>query len=462
MDLLSILGLTPDSMQNQIMMQRAGQQQQAPSPVNLTQNGGDNTDWLSQLQAAGADKSPSAASAYQPTSGSEMEADAHSSIDDLMAQLAAQRNQYRQQDSNQQWMSFFSKLASSKNPRLLGGLGEGAEALTETKAKQNANNQLLDQSALQDQIKYRQWQQDQARQQQLADQTGEYQRGELANRNAALDQGKYTMTPDGLGGFIKINNKTGETESIGSPGGAVPTSAVDEKGNPLVGDAYLKTLDPRIAKTAKMVADGDMPWPSGFALKYPYWQNVIAAAQTYDPTTNGNRFPAVKAFNTGKQGDLMRSLDVSTQHLDVLGDLSTALANGDTKLINKAKNSWREQFGEEAPSDFNTAKEIVANEVVKSIVGGQNAVADRAKAQATFDAAKSPEQLAGSVKTVKSLMKGQIDGLKQQYENSTGRKDFYNRLTPKTRNQFGNKDSAATDVPSADAPAPDYSHLWGQ
>lgn len=205
-DLLNILGLTPESMQNQIMMQQVAQRQQQPAPVNLTQAGSDNTDWLSQLQAARSQK-PSQAmpmASYQPTSGSEMEADAHSSIDDLMSQLAAQRTQYRAQDQAQQWMSFFSKLASSKSNTLLGGLGEGADALTTTAAKQNANNQLLDQAALQDQVKYREWQQDQKRQQQVADQTGKYQEGELGLKRQELELGKYLPVKDAFGNVSAI------------------------------------------------------------------------------------------------------------------------------------------------------------------------------------------------------------------------------------------------------------------
>ncbi len=434
--LLDLIRPTPESIQQQIMQSRMNQD--VAQPVQLTQDGVD-TDYLTQLQNS-PDYSPSprpraslpipAAPSYAPTNGSEMEAESRDSIDSLMAKLASQRDQSREQDRNQQWMSFFSKLASSKANTLLGGLGEGAQALTDTTAKQAANNQMLDQSALQEQIKYQEWKREQARQEAAQRATQAYQQGQLGLDRAKLEQGKFQMSPYGQ----VLNTRTGEIIDNGFTGAGA--SAVDDKGNPLTGDAYLKTLDPRVATLAKQYANGDVAWPSGFALKNPMVLQATIAAQQYDPSANGNRFSAVKAFNTGKQGDLVRSLDVSTQHLDVLDTLGKALKTGDTKLLNTAKNAWKEQFGEEAPTDFNTAKTIVANEVVKSIVGGQNAEADRAKAQAAFDAAKSPEQLSGALKTVKSLMKGQINGVKQQYENSTGRKDFYTRLTPPTRQLF--------------------------
>lgn len=439
-DLLGALygNYNPDVMSAQMMQQRIMQQQQP-----ATDNG--NADYLTQLQDSDQYAQPvqrvraslpiPSTPAFEPTSGSKMEAEAHNSIDDLMTRLAAQREAYRQQDRNQQWMSFFGKLASSKSNTLLGGLGEAANTLAETTAKQQANNQLLDQAELEDRIRYQEWQREQARQEQAMNQTGAYQQGELELRKAALEQGHYTVMPDGLGGFIKINNKGGETESVGNPMTGVSGAPVDDKGNPLTGDDYLKTLDPRIARTAKMVANGDMAWPGGFALKWPYWQNVIAAAQTYDPTANGNRFPAVKQFNTGKQGDQVRAFDVGISHLNTLSTLADGLDNHDTKLINKAANAWKEQTGKEAPTDFNAAKEVVGNEIVKAIVGAGGGVGDREKAQQALSAANSPAQLKGVIGTYKTLMSGQLGGLKQQYENSTGRKDFYDRLSPSSRTE---------------------------
>lgn len=476
-DLLDLIRPTPESIQQMIMQQRLQQQQSAP--VDLTQDNGENADYLTQLQNSSLysppqrvratlpaqsvpASMPASDSAYEPTSGSKMEADSRNSIDDLMAQLAGQRDQYHQQDRNQQWMSFFSKLASSKAPTLLGGLGEGATALSDVAAKQSANNQLLDQSALQDQVKYREWEKQQELEQQKADQTAKYQQGELANKSAALEQGKYTITPDGLGGFIKINNKTGDTEAVNSPATPTMTTGVDDKGNPLAGDDYLKSLDPRIARTAKMVANGDMPWPSGFALKSPYWQNVIAAAQTYDPTANGNRFPAVAKFNTGKQGDQVRSFDVGLTHLDTLENLTDALGNGDIKAINSAANTWETQTGQPAPANFNAAKEVVGNEIVKAIVGAGGGVGDREKAQKALDAAGSQKQLKGVIGTYKTLMKGQIQGLKQQYENATGRKDFMSRLSPNSQKYFNDDSASSSTSTAATNSTPDYSHLWGQ
>ncbi len=142
-------------------------QQQQAQPVNLI---GANDDYLSAIQNSGmpiapprprhanpimqmasADQAPQPD--YVPTSGSQMEADSRSSNDKLLERMQAMQEANHQNDRNMQWMSFFSKLASSKSPTLLGGLGEGAQSLTDTTGKQQESNKLLDRAQLEDQIK---------------------------------------------------------------------------------------------------------------------------------------------------------------------------------------------------------------------------------------------------------------------------------------------------------------------
>lgn len=149
------------------------------------------------------------------------------------------------------------------------------------------------------------------------------------------------------------------------------------------------------------------------------------------------RSAAVQAFATGKQGDIVRSFNVSTEHLGTLSKLADALDNGDMKGFNRVANAWATQFGGTAPNNFETAKQIVGNELIKAIVGAGGGVGDRDKAQAVLDAALTPQQLKEAITTIKSLISGQLVGLKKQYEDTTGRNDFDNRLTGPARDMLG-------------------------
>lgn len=189
-----------------------------------------------------------------------------------------------------------------------------------------------------------------------------------------------------------------------------------------------------IENTAQAIASGTLAPLSGFALARPMGQQimsrVVAINPAFDPTQFGTRQKAEKDFATGKPGQSVRSFNVALSHLDTLDQLSDALHNGNLQVVNKIGNVYAQQTGQVAPTNFESAKKIVADEIVKAIVGSGGGVADREAAAKTISAASSPAQLKGVIGTYKELMKGQLGGLKQQYEQTTGKKDFDRFLSP--------------------------------
>ena len=239
-------------------------------------------------------------------------------------------------------------------------------------------------------------------------------------------------------------------------------------------EAYLAKLakeDPGYAATIKGIADYQTP-PNMFSLRNNRREKAMADLYQYDPTYDARRFnstnQAIKLFSIGKQGDAIRSFSVAIEHLGTAEELGQALQNGDIQLLNRAKNAIKTQFGYDAPANFETAKQIVADEVAKAVIGGQNAEGDRKALQASLSGASSPAQLAGVIHTFKDLMAGQIVGYKRQYENSTGLHNFESAtaLTPRARDEVaridadrsshgsglpqGGMDHRATGVPPAE------------
>jgi len=142
---------------------------------------------------------------------------------------------------------------------------------------------------------------------------------------------------------------------------------------------------------------------------------------------------AVRSFTSGKQGNTVRSFNTSIAHLDTLNSLADALNNGNIQAVNRIGNFYNQQTGNPAPTNFNAAKKIVGDEVVKAIVGSGGGVHDREEAAKTIDAANSPAQLQNVIKTYQELMVGQLAGLEQQYKSSTNRNDFQNLLSDRSR-----------------------------
>jgi hypothetical protein len=161
---------------------------------------------------------------------------------------------------------------------------------------------------------------------------------------------------------------------------------------------------------------------------------------------------SVGAFSTGKQGDLIRSFNVGISHLNTLGGLVDALGNGDIQAFNKLGNAYAQQTGNPAPTNFDAAKAIVGDEIIKAIVGGGGALADRENAQNQINRANSPQQLLGVINTYKNLMAGQLGGLKKQYSDTTHRGNFDSRLSPEAKAEL-ERDQKQTPQPPRTVPA---------
>lgn len=214
------------------------------------------------------------------------------------------------------------------------------------------------------------------------------------------------------------------------------------------GSDFLTSLSPGMAAQIKAIGDYRQAPPANRATKegIALMTMVNQYNPSYDATQYGSKVKARNDFTTGKNGNTVRSLNVAVQHLDQLGQLSDAMANGDIQAVNKIANIFATQTGQPAPSNFNAAKQIVGDEIVKAIVGSGGGVSDREEAAHNISAASSPQQLAGVIKTYQGLLGGQLKGLKQQYEKSTGLNDFEDYLAPETRTRL-EKNSQADAAP---------------
>ncbi len=148
------------------------------------------------------------------------------------------------------------------------------------------------------------------------------------------------------------------------------------------------------------------------------------------------RLKATKDFTTGVQGRMVNSFNTAIDHLATLEQLGTALNNKDTQLINKIGNTIATWTGEPAPVSFDAAKRIVGQEITKAIVANGGGVKEREEAAASISSANSPAQLNGVIKTYKELLAGQLKSLGLQYEQTTKRKDFKDKLTPRAKQEL--------------------------
>ena len=240
------------------------------------------------------------------------------------------------------------------------------------------------------------------------------------------EDGNPKLDPNGLPLATYIDTDTGDQKVMPydpSRGGKIkPTDAPDPD---------------QVSTVAKAIANYQTAPLSGFVMKTPYGQAVMALALQINPDYKAGEYKArndaITRFDTGKQGDKVTSLNVAVQHLDVLQPLITALDNGDVNALNAAKQTFKKEIGSAAPTDFNAMAQFVGNEVVKASMGTAGALGDREEIGRSLSSARSPDQLNSLVNNYKQLMAGQLGGLQTQYESSTKAKDFLDKLKPRTR-----------------------------
>lgn len=267
--------------------------------------------------------------------------------------------------------------------------------------------------------------------------------------------------PNSPGGYrlVDINalRKPAPAPQPGAPDAAPAAPAAPAPAQPaanLTGEDYLKTLPPDIQAIVKKVANYEMD-PRTSSITGGRRERISAAVAQYDPTYDATLYPskaaAVKAFATGPQGNTIRSFDVAISHIDTVRDLVKELHNTNSQAWNTIANKFKEQFGYAAPTNFNAAKEILGDEIVKAVVGSNTqALGDRQAIKENFSNVKTPEQLAGVLNTYEHLMAGQVHGIKKQYEDTTRLKNFDSRLSDRTRAVLGQyKEKSATDAARA-------------
>lgn len=212
----------------------------------------------------------------------------------------------------------------------------------------------------------------------------------------------------------------------------------------ITGDKFLQTLDPSYARMVKAVGDGDVAFPTGSRMNADS-KKLVQDALQYKPDADALNIKNRGKFAFSQLDNTTRSFSVVHDHLDTFKNLVDALDNGNIQSLNAANQAFKQQFGSDAPTNFDAAKRIVGDEIVKTVVGASGALGDRETAQESLSRANSPAQLKGVIDTYQDLIRGQINGVKRQYENNVNRDDFDKKLSPGVVDELKGPKKIASD-----------------
>jgi hypothetical protein len=316
------------------------------------------------------------------------------------AMIASLRNQ-----------NILGQLGQITGDRVISPLGQSLSSNANAQAEQLGKNSLTEQQRL--------------TQQQFRDAQQKNYESERTNQQHALEETmRHNKAEESLKGY-ELGKDDGSSDDGGQPGGLNDFQEMVKA---------IKNYD-------KAPLNITTKNPRNLRIMAEVQRQADQEGQPFDDTFYKTKQQTMNAFGgQGKQGQTVRSADVLTHHLGVLDQAIDALNNTGPIPWNAAKNFVKKQLNlSTAPTDFEAVKGIVSDELVKFILGtGAGGVTDRETAQKTVDADIAKNGLKSVVAKYKQLGMGQIEGLKQEYEQNT-------RITkPEDLRYFSRKLSAPT------------------
>ena len=242
----------------------------------------------------------------------------------------------------------------------------------------------------------------------------------------------FNADPFGMFGLNKNAAPVAGAPQGNAQGAAQPAAAAAN------GDDYLKTLPAMIGTQVKALAEGKMSFPSGMALKTPYWQNMLSMVSQYDPnfdqTNYQNRAKTRADFSSGASSKNLTAINTAIGHMQTLSEAVNGLNNTSFTPWNATKNTVASWFGDPTINSFDMAKNAVGDELMR--VFRQSGASDHEASawKETIGKSQSPEQLQAAIKRAADLLESRISALSDTYNRGMGTNaDVLQALSPHSR-----------------------------
>ena len=202
------------------------------------------------------------------------------------------------------------------------------------------------------------------------------------------------------------------------------------------GDDYLKSLPSSDATIVKALAEGRKSFPTSFALKTPYWRNMLQQVANYDPSFDEVNYQARAKtrsdFSSGTSAKNITSFNTAIGHMGTLYDAADKLDNSTFRTYNTVKNWVKSETGAPEVNNFKIAAQAVSDELERAFRGTGGNLHEIQQWQERLSSSNSPAQLKDAVKTGVELLRSRIDAVNEQYKRGMGTTaDVTSLLNPK-------------------------------
>ena len=192
--------------------------------------------------------------------------------------------------------------------------------------------------------------------------------------------------------------------------------------------------DPRIKAIAEYKAAPGSMWGANTPYATKLMDAVLKANPKYDTAGWTQHLDVVNDFAKGPSAQRMDAINAVVQHFDLIQKAAVELRNTNFRPSNELKQTWARTFGSSIPTSFAGMSQIVSQEANAVILGrGRGTVDERTAAQASIlSKANSLDQIIDGSDSLKGLMAGQANALRQRWLSAPGlsAEDFDKKLTP--------------------------------
>jgi hypothetical protein len=242
---------------------------------------------------------------------------------------------------------------------------------------------------------------------------------------------QWGETKDAMGNPIAYNKADpSQVQPIGgNPMGLSTGAGGGQADTTLKGDDYLKQLPPQIGTQVKALAEGRMQFPGGFALKSPYWQQMISHVSNYDPNfdaVNYNARAKTRAdYTSGKTSQNIKSIETALNTLAQAKDASDSIGGVDNaSVLNTPLNLAYSKFlgaeGSPELNTYNTLAKTAADETTRAVVGAGGTGADRQTREEQFGVGQAPKARNASLTTAAQELAARLDPVANMYNQGMG------------------------------------------
>lgn len=225
----------------------------------------------------------------------------------------------------------------------------------------------------------------------------------------------------------------------------------DAAGQSVSGDDYLKTLPSSIAPTVKGLAEGKIPFPGGYALKTPYWQQMMSAVTKYDPSFDAVNYNARtktrNSFTSGTDANNITALNTAMAHAGALNEAYDKLNSGTTgntdyptwnAIKNFALNEGGNKDIQTNTAAVATKGHALSEELAKVFRSTGMAESDIRAWEQKLNTNATPSQSKEVLNSAMDLINGRLSALSEKYNQGMGTtKQPLELLSPDAQKIYG-------------------------